>query len=151
MEGFLRVFGWLATVALLGLFIDGLLESLGAWWHPGIHVGLGIGVLLIVPLLYVLPYFHLIGQGAILARTAGLAEVDRRLALLAELKSRLFWPVLRTIFLLVIGPISGFLGRGGFVPAWTHGVVMALFLAAHIDLWARSVFAVKVARELGEA
>ncbi len=148
MEGFLRVFGWLGTAALVLLFIDGALQAFGIWWHPGLHVGAGIGVLLVVPLLYVLPYFQLIGVGAALERAEGLEERAARRALLVELKGRIFWPVLRTILLLVVGPILGFLERGGQIPQWSHGAVMGLHLVAHIDLWARSLFVLGLAREL---
>ncbi|MCB9833616.1 MAG: hypothetical protein H6807_14195 [Planctomycetes bacterium] len=145
---FLRFFGWLTSLALVVMLLDGILERCGLWWHPALHVGAGIGLLVLVPLLYILPYLDLIGLGTLLRRREDLAERATRLALLAELKGRLFWPVLRAILLLVAGPIAGFLERGHLVPAWTHGALMILHLGAHLEVWARSLFSQRLAREL---
>ena len=150
MESFTRWLGWALNLALVGMFADGLRLHFMDTPDLGIHMRLGLGVMVVAPLLYVMPYFHIIGLGGRLSQ--GDDDLSQRsLALVVTLKSRLFWPVLRTMLAALAGPVLGFLQANPEFPPYVHGGWMLLYMVLHLDLWARSLFALQMSTQLTQA
>ncbi len=147
MTSFIRFSGWAANVLLAALLIDGIYPWIGGL---GLHIRWGLGVCLFLPLIYLLPYFHLIGVGARLkAKTeSGGEDVAQAFQLALRLKARLFLPALLAVVLCITGPILGFFQMGGRIPPMVHGIFMTVFIVVHVVTWARSLFILGLAGEL---
>jgi hypothetical protein len=144
--GITKILGWAANILLAAMLIDG-------YWHlfdTGSHFRWGLGVVLYLPLVYLLPYFHLIGVASRLKQEAKSddesATATFRLAV--QLKNRLFWPVVIAVIMCIAGPVLGFLQTGGLIPAHVHGIYMLVYCAVHVVTWVRILFVLGLSAEL---
>ena len=139
METTLRGLGWVVSLTWALVFFGGM----GYLVPAGLHLYLGLAVLMGALLLHVLPYFAIIGGVARLRQEAGF-EREKRLEMAVQLKARHFWPTFFVVLVLLAGPVLSFLQLGDRVPAWTHGSVMALGFALHLWAWAKGLFAMRI-------
>lgn len=142
MTNFVRYLGWAGNIALAALLVDGFCHFL----HLSLHVRWGLGITLSLPLIYLLPYFHLIGVSArIKARTEEDPEAWDAYRLSQQLKGRLFWSTLLAVIMCIIGPVLAFIGG---IPPMAHGIYMVVFSLVHVMTWARSLFVLELSDEI---
>ncbi len=147
MTTLIKILGWAANLGLAALLIDGFFGPAAA--HLSGHIRWGLGLTLFLPLVYLLPYFHLIGVTARLkARTEKDPNNGDALRLAVKLKAKLFWPVLVAVFACILGPILGFLQQVGEIPHLAHGFYMVGFSAVHVATWVRSLFVLELSAQL---
>ncbi|HGY90844.1 MAG TPA: hypothetical protein ENK43_06710 [Planctomycetes bacterium] len=143
METFLRGFGWVVSLGWIYLFVDGV----GWLGDRGLHLPLGLAVLLGALMLHSIPYFALGAWQTRLRRMARATEAcDRALQRVTELKAKAFLPAAFMVPALIAGPILAFLELGKNVPMWTHGAFLGVLFLVHLRLWARHLFALGMAR-----
>ncbi len=148
METILRGLGWAVSIGWVLSFADGA----GWWGDRGLHLPLGLSVLLGALLLHTIPYFALGAWQTRLRRMARTGEArERALLRVTELKAKAFVPAAVMVTALIAGPILAFLQLGKNLPNWTHGAFLGVLFLVHLGLWARNLFALGMARAFFEA
>ncbi len=140
-----RLLGWAGNIMLLALLADGVWSFLSL----SAHVRWGLATALFLPIVYLLPYFHLIGLcGRLKALAAGNSEWTEAHQMALRLKSRLLVPALVTVLLCIAGPVLGFLQTGTGILPLVHGLYMLFFFIFQAFTWARSLFVLGISAKL---
>lgn len=158
METFIRFWGWLVSVALLAMAISGFTPVVAAHfgWEVSafftlgtFHVRWGLMVSLAALLLYVMPYFYMIGLVAQIGDSGQGDDDSLKIHTHAlGLKGNLLLPALFATVAVIGGPILGFLERNGTVPSLTHGIFMTVYIVLHVFVWVQSLYSIRMARQL---
>lgn len=140
----------LALLVLLGLGLAARFSwQLGIENPAQVHLWAGLLISLFSLLLYVLPYFYLIGLVGQIRDIGADDEASHRVVHHAvTLKAALLLPAILVTLAALLSPVLGVLENGGKVPDHTHLVASLLYLLAHFFFWAKSLYSIRMTREL---